>query len=121
MSSFGRIDGVDVPVLAIAGPGTLAARMIPWGAGLIGLDGPDRQGRLGDIVLGHDRLEDTQAHRTCFGATCGRHANRIAGGRFTLDGRAVQPDRNEGANHPHGARGASTRRSGRRSKPRPMP
>lgn len=110
MSSFGQIDGVDVPVLSIAGPGGLAARLIPWGARLIGLDVPDRNGRLGDIVLGHDRPSDYQALRTYFGATCGRYANRIAGGRFTLDSRAVQLDLNEGANHLHGgAQGFDTK------------
>lgn len=102
MTTFGQIDGADVPLLTITGPGGLAARLIPFGARLVGLDVPDRQGRLGDIVLGHDRLADYRTHRTYFGATCGRYANRIAGGRFTLDGRVVQLDRNEGENHLHG-------------------
>lgn len=100
--AFGQLDGQPVPLLAITAPSGQQARLCAFGARLVGLDAPDRHGHSADIVLGHDRLSDYQAYPTYFGATCGRYANRIAGGRFTLDGAKVQLDLNEGVNHLHG-------------------
>lgn len=78
-------------------------RLTNYGARLVQLWTPDRGGAPADIVLGHDSVAGyLAAPRSYFGATCGRYANRIAGGRFTLDGQPVQLDRNEGANHLHG-------------------
>lgn len=99
---FGQLDGKPVPLLTITSPSGQEARLCAFGARLVGLDAPDRDGHSADIVLGHDRLEDYR--NWYFGATCGRYANRIAGGRFMLDGTEVQLDRNEGANHLHGGR-----------------
>lgn len=103
-ADFGSIDGHVVPLLAMTSPGGLSATVTPWGARLVSLQVPDRTGRPADIVLGHDRIEDYARHPTYFGATCGRYANRIAGGRFRLDGATVELDRNEGANTLHGGR-----------------
>lgn len=99
---IGRTGGEDVRAFDLSGPGGLRARILTWGARLAELWVPDRAGRLADIVLGHDRLEDWLASKTYFGATCGRYANRIAGGRFTLEGESYQVDLNEGPNHLHG-------------------
>lgn len=63
---------------------------------------PDRAGRLGDIVLGHDTPEQYLEAKGYFGALIGRWANRIAGGRFMLDGIEYNVDRNEGDNLLHG-------------------
>lgn len=63
---------------------------------------PDRSGRLADVVLGYDALEPYLAHRAYLGAIVGRYANRIANGRFRLDGTEVQLARNDGAHHLHG-------------------
>jgi aldose 1-epimerase len=82
--------------------GGLRVKLLSFGARLAELWVPDRAGVLADIVLGQDNLADWQEHGTYLGATCGRYANRIAGGRFSLDGREVQVDRNEGENHLHG-------------------
>jgi len=103
-ADFGTVEGHVVPLLAISSPGGLTATVTPWGARLVSLHIPDRQGKLADVVLGHDRIEDYLAYPTYFGATCGRYANRIAGGRFLLDGTLVQLDRNEGPNTLHGGR-----------------
>ena len=103
-SNFGSVDGHVVPLLAIASPGGLVATVTPWGARLVSLLVPDRAGRMADIVLGHDRIEDYATYPTYFGATCGRYANRIAGGRFLLDGAEMRLDRNEGTNTLHGGR-----------------
>lgn len=101
-ADFGTIDGHVVPLIAIHSPGGLVATVTPWGARLVSLFVPDRNGRMADIVLGHDRIQDYATHPTYFGATCGRYANRIAGGRFTLAGQTHTLDRNEGPNTLHG-------------------
>lgn len=75
---------------------------IEYGAIITSLRTPDRHGRLADIVLGHDTLAGYLEHSPYFGAVIGRCANRIAGGRFTLDGVDYRLDRNEGMNHLHG-------------------
>jgi len=98
----GRIDGAEVQRASLTGPNGMRVVLLSWGARLAELWVPDRQGTLADIVLGHDSPTDWQTHGTYLGATCGRYANRIAGGRFALDGRRVQLDRNEGPNTLHG-------------------
>jgi aldose 1-epimerase len=63
---------------------------------------PDRTGRLGDVTLGFDNLQSYLDGHPYFGATVGRYANRIAQGRFTLDGRTYVLATNDGPNHLHG-------------------
>jgi aldose 1-epimerase len=103
ITTIGQIGGTDVRAVTLEGNG-LRVRLLTWGARLAELWVPDRTGAVADIVLGCDGLDDWLTHGTYLGATCGRYANRIAGGRFMLDGREVQVDRNEGANHLHGGR-----------------
>lgn len=98
MDIFGQIDGQDMPAFELRSSGGLTAKIIPWGARLISLRTPSRIGKMGEIILGHDRLQDYIDHPTYFGATCGRYANRIAGGRYG----DVQLDINEAPNHLHG-------------------
>lgn len=102
IETLGLIDGVAVRSVTLSGPGGLRVGLLSFGARLAELWAPDREGRLADIVLGHDRLEDWQTRGGYLGATCGRYGNRIAGGSFVLDGRQVQLDRNEGAHQLHG-------------------
>lgn len=101
IESIGQLDGTEVQALTLEAQG-LRVKLLTWGARLAELWVPDRDGTPADIVLGHDNLADWQRHGTYVGATCGRYANRIADGRFTLDGQSVQLDRNEGANTLHG-------------------
>ena len=104
MNTFGTADGHPAQIHTITGPGGLRAAVTPFGARLVQLWVPDRAGVLADIVLGHDTAQDYLDHPTYFGATCGRYANRIAGGQFRLDGVTHQLDQNEGPNHLHGGR-----------------
>jgi len=98
---FGHLDGAAVPeVLLAAGP--LRARAIAFGARLVALEVPDRSGQLADVVLGFDGLEGYLASDAYLGATCGRVANRIAGGRFRLNGSEHRLHCNEAGNHLHG-------------------
>src|SRR5262250_1923567 len=66
---------------------------------------PDKDNRLGDVVLGYETIDQYVTGRASFGAIIGRFANRIAKGRFTLDGREYQLPVNNGPNHLHGGKG----------------
>lgn len=103
IEDIGQIGTNNVRSVTLKAEG-LRVRLLTWGARLAELWVPDAAGREADIVLGQDNLADWQTYGTYVGATCGRYANRIAGGRFALDGRSVQVDRNEGTNTLHGGR-----------------
>lgn len=111
MTFWGDCDDGAAHLFTIGDGLACTARIGTYGARLVQLWLPDRDGALADVVLGHDLPTDyATLANTYFGATCGRYANRIAGGRFDLDGRSVQLDRNEGANHLHGGRRGFDRR-----------
>ncbi len=75
---------------------------IPRGATITSIRVPDRDGTLGDVVLGHDALEAYESDTAYLGAAIGRVAGRIANGRFRLGERAYALARNDGSNHLHG-------------------
>ena len=102
IKTIGQIADTDVRSVALSGSGGLRVELLTYGARLAQLWVPDRSGVLADIVLGHDSLSDWQMQGGYLGAICGRYANRIANGRFTLDGREVQVTQNDGAQHLHG-------------------
>jgi aldose 1-epimerase len=72
------------------------------GATLLSWQSPDRQGRMGDVLLGHASADEYLDSNAYMGAIVGRWANRIRGGRFQLDGIDYRVDRNDGGNHLHG-------------------
>jgi aldose 1-epimerase len=78
------------------------ATVLTLGATLQALWVPDERGNRSDVVLGHDHPAAYLADRHYFGASVGRHANRIAHGRFKLEGREHQLECNDGENHLHG-------------------
>ena len=82
----------------------LTARITDFGARIVSLLVPNRNGNLCDIVLGFDNLDDylPQNHLSDFGALIGRYANRIGNGRFTLDGQTYQLPQNNGPHCLHG-------------------
>ncbi len=80
----------------------MEARITNFGATVVSILAPDRRGKFADVVLGFDDLEGYEKNRKFFGATVGRYANRIAGGRFILDGKVYPLATNNGANHLHG-------------------
>jgi len=87
----------------------IVATVCDYGATLVALDVPDRDGRVGGVVLGFDDVRgyETRTNNPFMGATVGRVANRIAGARFSLDGVEHVLHANEGANHLHGGRQTS--------------
>lgn len=72
------------------------------GAGVVSVVVPDRDGRKADVVLGYPKAESYFSDGPCAGKIPGRYANRIAGGRFTLDGKEYTLPVNNGPNHLHG-------------------
>jgi aldose 1-epimerase len=102
-SSFGRLpNGTPVDLFTLTNANGLEIRTIPYGAIIVSARVPDRTGRLDDVVSGFDTLEGYLGGHPYFGAVVGRYGNRIAKGRFTLDGKTFQLATNNGANHLHG-------------------
>lgn len=77
-------------------------RFIALGGTIVSIRVPDRKGRLADVVPGFDTAEEYASDTRYFGSLIGRYANRIARGRFTLDGVEHTLPRNDGPNHLHG-------------------
>lgn len=102
--TFGNIGGLPVQRFTLHNRQGTWLRVIDYGAILTELHVPDRQGQLGDIVLGFDRIEDYVEHNPYFGATIGRVANRIANARFELEGQTITLTANDGAHHLHGGK-----------------
>ena len=103
---FGQIDQAPVFEVTIASSAGASAKILTYGAVVRDLVVPSARG-LQRVVLGLNTIEDYLAHSPSFGAVPGRFANRIANGRFTLDGIAYQLDRKPGEKHtlhggPHG-------------------
>lgn len=101
-ASFGKTSGGDDVDLFVLSRGGIEARIITLGGALISLEVPDREGRPADVVLGYRDLAGYEADRDNLGLLVGRYGNRIAKGRFILDGVPVQLTINDGANHLHG-------------------
>ncbi len=99
---FGKLaDGTAIEAVELSN-GRMSARIITLGAAIQSLQVPDRNGRPGDVVLGHATPAEYVAKPQYFGATVGRYANRIRDGRFSLDGTSYQLATNDGPNHLHG-------------------
>ncbi|NOW48169.1 aldose 1-epimerase [Novosphingobium sp. SG751A] len=99
-------DGAVVEAVTLKAANGVAARILAYGATLQSLFAPDAKGRKADIALGYDDLDSYVNHPNYFGATIGRFANRIADGRFVLDGKTYQlPQNNNGQTLHGGGRG----------------
>jgi len=99
---FGTTAGAEVYLYTLTNELGYEVSIITYGASITALKAPDREGVFGDIVLGYAALDDYVTNPRYFGACIGRHANRIAQGRFSLNGVEYQLGRNNGANHLHG-------------------
>ncbi|HEX5000095.1 MAG TPA: aldose epimerase family protein [Terriglobia bacterium] len=104
---FGKTpDGVDVDVFTLTNDQGMEVRAMTFGAVILSIRVPDRDGKFDDVALGFDTLEPYFQNAPHFGSVVGRYANRIAKGQFTLDGAAYRLALNNGPNHLHGgARG----------------
>jgi len=100
---FGRTPaGEPVELFTLTNPQGIEVRAMSYGGIILSLRTPDRDGKLGDVVLGYDSLQGYLDDSPYFGAIIGRYGNRIAKGRFTLDGATHVLATNNGPNHLHG-------------------
>ena len=102
-SPFGTLpDGVQIEAVTLTNGHGMRARIITYGATLQALEVPDRNGHSADVLLGYDDLAGFVNKPNYFGATIGRYANRIAGAKFSLDGKTYPLSQNDKANSLHG-------------------
>jgi aldose 1-epimerase len=102
-SSYGTLpDGVRIEAVTLTNGHGVRARIITYGATLQTLEVPDRNGQIADVALGYDDLAGYVDKPNYYGATIGRYANRIAGARFSLDGKQFRLSQNDKANSLHG-------------------
>jgi aldose 1-epimerase len=104
VEEFGKADGKPVELYTLTNAKGMKAQVMTYGATLTGLWVPDRDGKLDDVVLGFDDLQGYLKGHPFFGSTIGRVANRIAKGKFTLDGREYKLFVNNGPNSLHGGK-----------------
>jgi len=101
--NFGQtFDGKPVDLYVMSNSRGMIAKIMTYGAIVTELRVPDRKGKLNDVVLGFDTLDGYLRGHPYFGAIVGRVANRIAKGRFTLNGVTYTLAANNGPNHLHG-------------------
>ena len=100
---FGNMpDGSSVQSVTLKGDNGVSVVLITLGATIQAFNVPDRAGRTADITIGYDKVQAYFDAPNYWGQTIGRYANRIAGGRFDLDGKSYQLTQNDAANSLHG-------------------
>jgi aldose 1-epimerase len=103
---FGKLsDGREVKIYSLTNANGLTAKITEYGAKLVSLKVPNKIGKLDEVILGYDSLQGYVNGDAYFGATVGRYANRIAKGKFTLNGKEYTLALNNGVNHLHGGPG----------------
>ncbi|MBN9588853.1 MAG: galactose mutarotase [Alphaproteobacteria bacterium 64-11] len=100
---FGQLsDGTKIEAVTLTNGHGMTAKIMTLGATLQSLVVPDKAGNKADITLGYDSAQEYLSHPDYFGASVGRYANRIAKGKFTLDGKTYTLATNDGPNSLHG-------------------
>src|SRR6202030_2926257 len=102
-SVFGKTkDGREAHLYTLSNKSGMQVSISDFGGTVVSIKVPDRNGKIGDVVLGYDTLDGYQEGTASFGATVGRYANRIGGAKFSLDGKEYTLEKNNGENHLHG-------------------
>jgi aldose 1-epimerase len=100
---FGKTpDGTSVDLYTLTNDNGMVVKIMNYGGTVTSLIVPDRNGKMGDVVLGYDNLDGYLKNNPYFGSIIGRYANRIAKGRFILNGIEYKLAQNNGENHLHG-------------------
>lgn len=100
---FGKTsDGEEVKIYTLRNANGVVLKLIDYGAAIQSLSVPDKNGKTLEMQLGYKTLDEYLKFGSHFGAAVGRFANRIAGGKFTLDGKEYSLAKNNGPNHLHG-------------------
>ena len=103
ISEFGKTrDGVSVSRYVLRNEKGMETAIVNYGASIVSIKVPDRDGKAADVVLGYDSVAGYEQDKSYFGATIGRYGNRIAGGEFTLNGTVYHLPKNDGPNTLHG-------------------
>jgi len=101
--AFGKIaDGKTVEIYTLKNSKGAETQIITYGGTVVSLKVPDKNGKFADVVLGYDSIADYEKNQSYIGALIGRYGNRIAKGKFTLDGKEYILAKNNGENHLHG-------------------
>lgn len=101
--SFGKTQaGDEIYEWTLTNAAGVTVKLINFGAVVTSIQTPDREGKPGEITLGFDDFAGWEKNPAYFGVTAGRYANRIAGGKFTIDGEEYKLATNNGPNHLHG-------------------
>lgn len=95
-------NGEEVTLFALTNKNGMKAEFIDYGANIVSLYVPDKNGKLDDVVLGFDDVAGYEVNGCFFGALIGRHGNRIGGARFELNGVTYELEKNDGENNLHG-------------------
>jgi len=101
-ASYGTVNGTEVKLYTLTNAHGLVAKITNYGGIVTELHAPDKTGKMADIVLGFDKLEDYVSGSPYFGAVIGRVANRIQNARFALDGKTFKLNANNGKHTLHG-------------------
>ena len=100
---FGKLeDGTPVYLFTLKNDHGIEMQITNFGAIVVSLKVPDKSGNFEDVVLGYDSLQGYVQDKAYLGAAIGRYGNRIANGKFTLDGQTYTLAQNDGENHLHG-------------------
>ena len=99
---FGTVDGKQVDLYTLTNANGVEAKITNYGAIIVSLKVPDRNGKMDDVTLGYSKLEEYIKDTPYFGAIVGRYGNRIAKGKFKLEGKEYTLATNNDQNHLHG-------------------
>jgi aldose 1-epimerase len=111
-AKFGQTaDGTQVHRFTISNSKGMRLVLSDYGAHVIAVEVPDREGKLANVTLGFDGLDGYQQRHPFFGSTVGRFCNRIARGQFSLGGKSYQLATNNGPNHLHGGESGFDRKA----------
>jgi len=95
-------DGTAIDLYTLANANGVEAKITNYGGIVVSLHVPDRNGKSEDVVLGYDSLDEYVKDNPYFGCIVGRYGNRIAKGKFKLDGKTYDLAKNDNENHLHG-------------------
>jgi aldose 1-epimerase len=96
------IDGKQTALYTLSNKNGMVVKITNYGGKVVQILAPDRHGKLGDVVMGFDSIEQADQYVASAGSIIGRFANRIKNGQFTMDGHPYQLSVNNGPNHLHG-------------------
>ena len=103
--AFGKLaDGREAYLYTLKNSNGMTLKLTNYGATVVSISAPDRDGKFSDVTLGYDSVSGYVNGTVYFGGVVGRYANRIANGRFELDGKTYQVTTNEGKNTLHGGK-----------------